>query len=96
MNALCCCEDILLPSLIKYFVKLSEKIFFLFPANSEREGQRGNDIQRLSCSLPPSFPKLGYDSSAKEDDSLSVINKHNRILSLVHATGAASAGFRSW
>lgn len=35
--------------------------------------------------LPPP-PILGYNSSANEDGSLSVINKHSRILSLVIGT----------
>ena len=58
MDALCCCDDISLPALIKCFVKLPEKIFsFLFPANPMRGTERKQCLRAalLSSSLLPTI-----------------------------------------
>lgn len=97
MNALCCCDDILLPSLIKYFVKLSEKYIFFYSQQIKREKDRKEMVFRgwpaLSSLLPLVMTALLMKMVASLLLASTVEYPH---WLLVHATGAASAGFRSW
>lgn len=43
-NTLCCCDDILLPSLITYFVKLSEKYFLFYSQQIQRKKDREETV----------------------------------------------------